>query len=135
MQIIPVYPFSIILIIFFISCDIFDGDNQEIEYFTIKVDSITGPDTVDVGDTIIFSLDGYIGSNGCFMFSHFDDKKGSLESTLTVWGKHIPDEICTDAMVYLYGKEYAVKTNQSGIFRLKIKQPDNSILVDTVLVK
>ena len=126
---------SFLIIILFISCDIFNSNDQGIEYYTIKVNSISGPDSVYVGDTIIFKLDGYVGTNGCHMFSHYDDKIESQKVKLSVWGKFTKGEICTDAEVYLDGKEYRVKTSLPGTFQLQIMQPDNTILVKSVAVK
>ena len=126
---------SLISFVIFISCDIFEGNKQEMEYFKINVDDITSSDTALVGDTLIFKLDGYIGTNGCYSFSHFEENRKSFESTIIVWGKWTPGEVCTDAEVHLYGREYKVEAFERGTYYLKIRQPDNSILLDSIVVK
>jgi hypothetical protein len=124
---------SIFLLFLIISCNIFENDHKEIDYFKIKVDTITIPSNASIGDTLIFKLDGFIGPDGCHSFSHFSIKRSNNESIVTVWGKHL-GETCTQAVVFLDGKEYKVKVNIPGKYYLKIRQPDNSLLIDSVYV-
>lgn len=84
------------------SCD----DN--VQYFKIRVDNINSSDTVSVGDTIKFKLYGVVGNNGCYSFSHFDEYRIGLTSSISVLGKYTPVGVCTHAFVTLNGKEYKV---------------------------
>jgi hypothetical protein len=128
--------FILLLIIsFFLSCELFNGNDLAAKYFKIKVELITCPDTVTYGDTLVFKLDGYIGPDGCHSFSHFDEERSSHRSTLVVWGKRAPDPYCTQALVYLDGKEYKIKATLQGYYYLNIRQPDNSILKDSIFVE
>lgn len=110
------------------SCD----DN--VQYYKIHVSKVTNPDTVSIGDTIKFKLNGFVGNNGCYSFSHFDEYRIGLNSSLSVWGKYIPAGACTCELVTLDGKEYKVVPLQRGLFLLSIIQPDYSILKDSVYV-
>jgi len=124
-----IYLFFIIIFILTSSCD----DN--VQYFKIHVSKIISPDTVSAGDTIKFKLDGFVGNNGCYSFSHFDELRIGLNSTISVWGKYTPAGACTLALVTLSGKEYRVIPYRKGIFCLRIIQQDHTILKDSVAVR
>ena len=111
------------------SCD----DN--LQYYKIHVSKVTSPDTVAVGDTIKFKLYGVVGNNGCYSFSHFDEYRIGLNSSISVWGKYTPVGMYTHEYVILDGKEYKVVPLQRGTFFLSILQPDYSILKDSVFVR
>ena len=121
----------IFIIIFFLisSCD----DN--VQYFKIHVNKITSSDTVSIGDTIKFKLDGLVGNDGCYSFSHFDELRIGLNSSISVWGNYTPAGACTLALVTLSGKEYRVIPVQKGIFCLSIIQPDYTILKDSIVIR
>ena len=53
---------------------------------------------------------------------------------LTVWGRHRLGGTCTQALVYLDGQPWSVRTGQSGSYRIRIYQPDGSELRHTVTV-
>ena len=121
--------FFVIILFLISSCD----DN--VQYFKIHVNKITSSDTVSIGDTIKFKLDGFVGNNGCYSFSHFDELRIGLNSSISVWGKYTPAGACTLALVSLNEKEYKVIPYQKGIFYLSILQPDYTILNDSVVVR
>lgn len=112
-----------------ISCSNNDDDNL----FVIKIDSLNHPVSVAVNDTITFELFGTIGSNGCYSFSHFEDEIEPLSVDLTVWGNLPTSDVCPAVMVYLH-KKYKAMAIQKGTFVIRIQQPDDSILLDSVIV-
>lgn len=105
-------------------------------YFKIMVDSLSHPDTISVSDTLKIKFYGFVGPDGCHKFSHFEENKKPNELELTVWGsKPNFQTVCPEVLVYLDGEEYKTVFNQIGNYQIKINQPDNSILLDSVYVQ
>jgi hypothetical protein len=104
-------------------------------YFKIMVDSISHSGIISVDDTLKIKFYGFIGPDGCHKFSRFEEHKNNNVLELTVWGSK-PDfqTACPEVLVYLDGEEYKTVLNQIGIYHIKINQPDNSILLDSVYV-
>lgn len=112
------------------------SDDDEVEYYKIMVDEIDSPETVAVNDTIAFRLYGTVGNDGCYSFSHFEDYKQNMAVDLTLWGKHdATSGTCTQAVVFLNGREYPAIPSQQGIFYINIHQPDGTTLRDSVIVE
>ena len=105
-------------------------------YFKIMVDSLSYQDTISVSDTLKIKFYGFVGPDGCHKFSHFEAHKKTNDLELTVWGSK-PDfqTACPEILVYLDGEEYKTVFNQAGLYHIKINQPDNSILLDSVYVQ
>ncbi|MEA1987550.1 MAG: hypothetical protein U9N76_08700 [Candidatus Marinimicrobia bacterium] len=129
MKKIKYYIFAFVIGILLFSCT-----NVDDNLFVIKVDSLNHPTSIAVNDTITFKLFGIIGNNGCYSFSHFDDQIEPLVVDLTVWGNLPTSGGCPDMIVYL-NKEYKIATTQKGTFFIRIHQPDDSILIDSVSVE
>ena len=105
-------------------------------YFKIMVDSLSHPDTISVSDTLKIKFYGFVGPDGCHKFSRFEEHKKTNELELTVWGsKPNFQTACPEVLVYLDGEEYKTVLNQIGNYQIKINQPDNSILLDSVYVQ
>ena len=110
-----------------------EGEYQE---YQIKVDKVTLSDTISVHDTLSLKFDGFVGPNGCHRFKYFAVVNKSNEITIAVLGeKPTFSSICTDQVIYLDGKEYKLKLAASGNYKIKINQPDNTSLIDSVYVK
>ena len=105
-------------------------------YIKIMVDSLSHADTISVNDTLRIKFYGFVGPDGCHKFSHFEEQIISNELELTVWGSK-PDfqTACPEVLVYLDVEEYKTVFNQAGLYHIKINQPDNSILLDSVYVQ
>lgn len=100
------------------------------------VDSLSHQDTISVSDTLKIKFYGFVGPDGCHKFSHFEAHKQTNELELTVWGsKPNFQTACPAVLVYLDGEEYKTVFNQIGNHQIKINQPDNSILLDSVYVQ
>jgi hypothetical protein len=105
-------------------------------YFKIMVDSLSHPDTISVNDTLKIKFYGTVGPDGCHSFSHFENRKSTNELEITVWGsKPNFETVCPTVIVYLDGKECKTVLNQIGIFQIKVNQPGNSFLIDSVYVQ
>lgn len=115
-------------------CSLISDSGPEIDSFIIAVDGITAPDTMRVGDTLTVYLDGFIGPDGCYYFSHFEETLTPSSADLTVWGRHRLGGLCTDALVYLDGRPWSVRTEHSGTYRIRIVRPDGSALDHSVTV-
>ena len=104
--------------------------------FMIKVDKLTHSDTVSVNDSLTILFDGFVGSDGCHRFTHFEVIKKVNEIQIAVWGsKPNFDTVCPAVIVNLNGKEYKTLFKQIGIHKIVIHQPDNSLLIDSVFVE
>ncbi|MGB5529519.1 MAG: hypothetical protein WBQ32_06075 [Ignavibacteriaceae bacterium] len=104
-------------------------------YFKIMVDSLSHPDTISVNDTLKIKFYGFVGPDGCHEFSRFEEHKISYDLELTVWGSEPSFQTqCPEVLVYLNGEEYRTVLNQTGNYLIKINQPDNSFLLDSVYV-
>jgi len=105
-------------------------------YFKIMVDSISHSGIISVDDTLKIKFYGFVGPNGCHKFSRFEEQKNNNVLELTVWGsKPNFQTACPEVLVYLDGKEYKTVLSQIGIYHIKINQPDNSFLLDSVYVQ
>jgi hypothetical protein len=133
MKTLRLFIFASVLILFY-AC----STEPENDYtnFKIMVDSLSHPDTISVTDTLKIKFYGFVGPDGCHKFSRFEEHKKTNELELTVWGsKPNFQTVCPTVLVYLDGEEYKTIFNQAGLYRIKINQPDNSILLDSVYVQ
>jgi hypothetical protein len=128
--------FGTVILLFVISNTLvscFKG--ERVEYYIVKIDSISAPDTVSMRDTLTIKLWAIIGYNTSYRFSLFEAKRTINQLDLTVWGKHLIDAISLQVVVDWRGKEYDIYPVYSPLLTIKIHQPDGSILQDTVYVK
>lgn len=108
---------------------------KEYIYYLVRVDSLRHPQSVSLNDSITIKLYGVIGNDGCHSFSHFESQTHPLELDLKVWGKvGSLGSACPAVMVLLGGKEYKFASKERGTLRIKIQQPDGSMLRDSVIV-
>jgi len=117
-----------------LSCD----ESPQYNYidYKIKVDQMVLPDSIAAGDTLIVQFYGTVGPDGCHCFTHFEEHKTVDVVAITVWGtKPDFDTACSEFAVNLNGEEYKTVLNDPGLYLLKVIQPDNSILVDSVYVE
>ncbi len=103
--------------------------------FIIKVDSVNYIGIPAVGDTVTMKLYGFIGPDGCYYFSRFEDYLQPQRLDLTVWGHHAERTACTQVMIYMDGKEYRIPITRMGWFYIDIHQPDGSVLQDSLPIE
>lgn len=98
------------------------------------VDSISLPDTINVGEYLTIEFFGTIGPDGCFSFSHFKTVFSQSKIAIEVWGKNSGESACSDVMVYLDGTTLQIEKMETGTYDVEILQPDGSVLNKLVVV-
>jgi hypothetical protein len=112
-----------------------DQDDPRYASFKIKVDKISIPDTISSSDTLTLKFWGLVGTDGFHKFEEFETKLIGNDLHITLWGtKPNFETACPTVMVYLDGKEFKTTINQSGNYRIIIHQPDNSLLIESLVV-
>ena len=79
-------------------------------------------------------LYGTIGNSGAYAFDRFEAARDSHRLNLTVWGRYTDNEMATQQIVELRGKEYPVAPLYQGRFSVNVRQPDSTFLRDSLLV-
>ena len=102
--------------------------------FQIFVDSLQVPETINLMDTVNCKFYGFIGSNLCYQFSHFEVEKVSGQIYFKLWGFNTGNEICATAESKLKGKEYKFVAVNRGVLKINVLQPDNTVLKDSVMI-
>lgn len=117
----------------FSSCFIFDPTPY---FLRIRIDSASTPAALTTNDTLVIKLYGYIGSDTCYSFHHFQSAREDYNLLLTVWGIHnvAYRKGCPGSEVYLNGQEFRVYPLYSGVFEVNIHQPDGTWLKKNVTV-
>ena len=133
MNVLKLFIFASVLLLLY-ACS--TEPENDYTYFKITIDSLSHPDTIFVSDTLKIKFYGFVGPDGCHKFSRFEEQKTSNVLELTVWGsKPNFQTACPEVLVYLAGEEYKTVFNQAGLYHIKINQPDNSFLIDSVYVQ
>ncbi len=125
--------FSIIMTLFWTGCK--KDSSPDTETFIIEVDSIVHPDTINFGENLDIKFYGYIGPDGCYAFDKLVPEYTTGTLTVTCYGIHTFEDICTQAIVYMNGSTLQVSEMPIGSTELKIIQPDGSSLSHDVFVK
>jgi len=120
--------------IIFTGCVKFDEEEEQDTYFLVEVDSIGLADTISTADTLSISFYGTVGNNSCYSFSHFYPQTNVDTINVEVWGKLAPGENCDSGLVYLEGEQLNIINFDEGIFFVHVKQPDGSLLTDSLTV-
>ncbi len=106
------------------------------QYFLIKIDSVSIPESIFAKQPFDVEFYGYIGHNGCYSFSEFVSETQSKTIRVEAWGKlNLGSKICTDVMVGLQGEKLNIFINEAGSYKLLIKQPDGTFLERQILVE
>jgi len=103
--------------------------------FQIYVDSIALADTIQAWDTLEIEFFGTIGTNGCFSFERFDTEFSQNSVFIKAIGKASGANVCPDVMVYLDGTILQIVNLTEGEFTFRVGQPDDTELVETVVVE
>ncbi len=120
--------------VLFTSCVKFEDEEEQYTYFLIEVDSISLADTMTITDTLFISFYGTVGTDNCYSFSHFYPEINLDTIDVEVWGKQAPVENCTSDTIYLEGEQLQVFNFFEGTYFVHVKQPDGSILTDSLTV-
>ena len=134
MKLLNIIP-TVALIIFFVflsNC----GKNEFKPYeFQIYVDSIVLADTIQAGNTLEIEFYGIISCNGCTSFERFDTKFSQNSVFIEAIGKGSGANICPAVMVYLDGTILQINNLTEGEFTVRVGQPDDTELVEKVIVE
>ncbi len=121
--------------ILFPGCVKFDDDDDEREsYFLVMVDSIDLADTITTSDTLSISFYGTVGTNSCYSFYQFYPETIVDTINVEVWGVLAPGENCDSGLVYLEGEQLNIYNFDEGTYFVHVKQPDGSLLTDSLAV-
>lgn len=116
----------------FVSCD---NDPEGKDLYLIQIDSVGVPDQILSSDTLEASFWGFVGGDGCHMFSHFDVRRNPEEYAIEVFGLDTRESICTTELVFLRGEILSVDPpHDPGLLFLVVHQPDGSETTSPVMV-
>ena len=96
--------------------------------FTIRVDSITGPNAVSGGVAANSLLWGTVGPNGCTAFKELQTTRVAARIDATVIGARIAGAACTTGTVALSGVVLRLDPPIANDFMIVVHQPDGSVL-------
>ena len=107
-----------------------------INEYLIKFDSIEYPTRIKANTEFIIEFYGTVGTNGCSGFSHFDVAQIGNEINIEAWKVvHDGPVICPAVMVYLEGESLHYTISTPGEYRIIIRQPDETSLVEIIMVE
>lgn len=118
---------------FIISCKKNSGDN--ITNFTIKIDSISHPDTIFIDSTLIIQFHGNIGSTECYSFYKFEPSYTKDSLHITSLGQFESKQGCALKNINLESKTLLISNLPKGNTNIIITQPDSTTLIDSVYVR
>jgi hypothetical protein len=120
------------IFIVFTSC----SDNEDYNYFLIKVDKIDIPGEVFANEPFELKLSGTIGPDGCFGFERFIIKAQDSLLFIEPWGKvKLNSYACPQDKVELSKEKLKYLVADPGNYTLLIKQPDGSFFEQQLKVK
>lgn len=119
--------------VFAASCGLVDPEDQ---FYTVAVDSVTGPDTVAINSSYVQRLWGPVASNGCGSVDKVNLRVSDGATEITVTGRHkIGDCEKNTEAVYMKGQEVKLTAPATaGSHLLRVFRP-GPLLLKTVVVK
>jgi len=111
------------------------NDGPATEEYIIQIDSIVHPDTINFGVDLSIMFYGPIGPDGCYAFDRMDPEYVEGELSVTTFGIHTDNDVCTQAAVYMNGNELRVSEVPAGDLTIKAIQPDGSSITQSVFIK
>ncbi len=103
-------------------------------FYTIAVDSVTGPDTVTAGRPYVQRLWGPVGTTACASVNRLFIRPGATATEIQVQGRHAPGE-CLQSPVYMQGEPVNLTApTTAGEHIIRVLRPGTT-LVRTVIVK
>jgi hypothetical protein len=107
----------------------------KVESFTIKVDSIHLPSTIVSKTPFDIQFFGTVGTSGCYKFETYSNTITGNEIAIEAKGSFDSwSGTCPTVMVYLDSHKLNMTITSSGIYTIKIKEPDNTFLVKQINV-
>jgi hypothetical protein len=123
---------NLIVVVILFSCD-----QQSKSMSQIQVDSVLMADTIHITDPLIIEFYGIIHYDGCCQFDHFTYDTLFNEIIIKAYKKcDTGKELNCPAVIVEFDNETLEVDNLNpGLHYVKIDQPDNSFLLDSVFVK
>jgi hypothetical protein len=110
-------------------------NGPEVNEFIIQIDSLVHPDTISFGLDMEIKLYGLIGPNGCYEFDKLVPEYTTGKLSVTSWGKHTIQDLCTEQIVYMNGKILFVSELSLGNSSIIAVQPDGTTITQNVFVR
>lgn len=111
-------------------------NKPDYKLFLIKVDSVLVPDNIIANEPFDITFTGTVGTNGCYQFYKFETNSEADQIVVKVWGRfYSKQEVCTDVMVYLGDEKLTLRIEEPGHYILKVQQPDESYLTESILIE
>ena len=112
-----------------------DKAPKKLDPYLIKVDSIHLPGIISSNVPFEIEFFGKIAGDGCHIFEEFTHSLINKDINIEAWGNYVNYAgVCPTIEVYLTGQKLTLTLPSTGIYNIKIKQPDNSILSKQVTV-
>jgi hypothetical protein len=131
-------PFLVkLLILTIISYIIFSCDrvSKKLDPYLIKVDSIHLSGIISSNVPFEIEFFGTIAGDGCHTFDSFTQSLINKDINIEAWGNYTDyNGACPAVLVYLTGHNLTLTLPSSGIYNIKIRQPDNSFLTKQITV-
>ncbi len=112
-----------------------ESESPPVSQFIVMIDSMQHTPFGALGDTISIKLYGMIGTDGCSSFLRLDENRKPGGIDLTVWGERVYASACPAVIVYLNGKEVRTVMTQMGWFTMTVRQPNGTMLKDSIIIK
>ncbi|HYF02104.1 MAG TPA: hypothetical protein VEC36_01915 [Patescibacteria group bacterium] len=107
--------------------------------FIIRVTKIDAPDKVKLGESLSARIFGIIGADGCHVLKKADLHIAGNIGHATFYGEKVEGP-CTMSTSYLrqdnhMGYDISFTPQSRGLFIISVRQPDNTLFKDTVIVE
>lgn len=131
------YLILISLICTLASCDtdnvLINKETEDVEYFHAAVDALNIPDSLSVLDSLKIGFFGTLGPDLCYSVSHYEVNPINEGISIKIIGKHILNTGCLQAIAG-YCETYNVLVEKQGYFKIKLINPENTFLLDSVRI-
>lgn len=109
--------------------------DPEAAFFTVAVDSVTGPDSVTAGSAHVQRLWGPLSSNGCASVDRLFVRAGAVQTEIQVQGRRVLGSCEAEPSKYMNGREVTLTApTEAGTHTLRILRPGVP-LIRTIVVK
>jgi hypothetical protein len=102
--------------------------------FTLRIDSVQVPATTCADESLSIRIWATVGPNDCYRFARFEHHFSDSGLEITAWGERTFHSDCGGGAISLQGKELKTMPISAGTLRVRVHQPDSSLLISTVEV-
>ncbi|HMQ79866.1 MAG TPA: hypothetical protein PKE39_12080 [Ignavibacteria bacterium] len=119
------------------SCDtnniLVNKETKDVEYFHARVDALNIPDSLSLLDSLRIGILGTLGPDLCYSVSHYEVNPINEGISIKIIGKHILNTACLQAIAG-YCETYNVLPEKPGYYKIKLINPENTFLLDSVRI-